>query len=25
MPADIPFFKYNWRKEIWNLVFLLAF
>lgn len=18
-PADIPFFKYNWKKEIWNL------
>lgn len=24
MPADIPFFKYNWRKEIWNLVFVLG-
>src|SRR5688572_33074681 len=21
MPAKIPFFKYNWRKESWNLVF----
>ena len=21
MPANIPFFKYNWRKEIWNLFF----
>lgn len=20
-PSDIPFFKYNWRKEIWNLFF----
>ena len=21
MPAKIPFFNYNWKKEIWNLVF----
>ncbi len=21
MPAKIPFFKYDWKKEIWNLVF----
>lgn len=21
-PANIPFFKYNWRKEIWNLFFV---
>lgn len=20
-PANIPFFKYNWKKEIWNLFF----
>ena len=24
LPADIPFFKYNWKKEIWNLVFVLG-
>lgn len=24
LPANIPFFKYNWRKEIWNLVFVLG-
>lgn len=24
MPANIPFFTYNWRKEIWNLVFVLG-
>lgn len=24
IPAGIPFFKYNWRKEIWNLVFVLG-
>lgn len=23
-PADIPFFKYDWKKEIWNLVFVLG-
>lgn len=22
MPANIPFFKYDWKKEIWNLVFV---
>ena len=22
IPADIPFFKYNWRKETWNLFFV---
>ena len=22
MPANIPFFKYNWRKEAWNLFFV---
>ncbi len=22
LPANIPFFKYEWRKEIWNLVFV---
>lgn len=22
MPANIPFFKYNWRREIWNLFFV---
>lgn len=21
-PANIPFFKYNWKKETWNLVFV---
>ncbi len=24
LPAGIPFFKYNWQKEIWNLVFVLG-
>ncbi len=24
LPAGIPFFQYNWRKEIWNLVFVLG-
>lgn len=24
MPANIPFFQYNWRKESWNLVFVLG-
>lgn len=24
MPANIPFFKYNWKKEIWNLWFVLG-
>ena len=22
MPANIPFFKYNWKKEAWNLFFV---
>jgi uncharacterized membrane protein YedE/YeeE len=22
LPANIPFFKYDWRKEVWNLVFV---
>ncbi len=22
LPANLPFFKYDWRKEIWNLVFV---
>ena len=22
LPANIPFFQYNWRKEIWNLFFV---
>jgi uncharacterized membrane protein YedE/YeeE len=24
LPAKIPFFQYNWRKEMWNLVFVLG-
>lgn len=24
LPANIPFFKYEWKKEIWNLVFVLG-
>jgi uncharacterized membrane protein YedE/YeeE len=24
LPAGIPFFKYNWKKEIWNLVFVFG-
>ncbi|MCC5919634.1 MAG: YeeE/YedE family protein [Cyclobacteriaceae bacterium] len=24
MPANIPFFQYNWKKEIWNVVFVLG-
>ncbi|MEB2777024.1 YeeE/YedE thiosulfate transporter family protein [Algoriphagus sp. D3-2-R+10] len=24
IPAKIPFFQYNWRKETWNLVFVLG-
>ncbi|HRP89372.1 MAG TPA: YeeE/YedE thiosulfate transporter family protein [Edaphocola sp.] len=24
MPAKIPFFNYNWKKEIWNLIFVLG-
>lgn len=23
-PANIPFFKYNWKKEVWNLVFVFG-
>ena len=22
IPAGLPFFKYNWRKEVWNLFFV---
>lgn len=22
LPANIPFFKYDWRKEVWNLFFV---
>lgn len=24
VPAKIPFFQYDWKKEIWNLVFVLG-
>ena len=24
MPAKIPFFNYNWKKEIWNLFFVFG-
>ncbi|WP_057939923.1 YeeE/YedE family protein [Algoriphagus resistens] len=24
IPAKIPFFQYNWRKETWNLVFVVG-
>ena len=24
IPANISFFKYNWRKEVWNLFFVLG-
>src|SRR5690554_296074 len=24
MPANIPFFKYDWKKEIWNMIFVLG-
>ncbi|MCP9756780.1 YeeE/YedE family protein [Lacihabitans sp. CCS-44] len=24
IPANIPFFKYDWKKEIWNLVFVFG-
>jgi uncharacterized membrane protein YedE/YeeE len=24
VPAGIPFFSYNWKKEIWNLLFVLG-
>ncbi|ANH82020.1 hypothetical protein A8C56_14500 [Niabella ginsenosidivorans] len=23
-PSKIPFFRYNWRKEVWNLFFVLG-
>lgn len=23
-PANIPFFKYNWKSEIWNLFFVVG-
>ena len=24
LPANIPFFKYDWKKEMWNLFFVLG-
>ena len=24
LPANIPFFKYNWKKELWNLFFVVG-
>lgn len=24
IPANIPFFQYNWKKEVWNLVFVFG-
>ncbi len=24
VPANIPFFKYEWKKEIWNLIFVFG-
>ncbi len=24
MPSNIPFFQYDWKKEIWNLLFVLG-
>jgi uncharacterized membrane protein YedE/YeeE len=24
IPANLPFFKYEWKKEIWNLLFVLG-
>lgn len=24
LPANIPFFKYDWRKEVWNLFFVFG-
>ncbi|MFT6746144.1 MAG: putative membrane protein YedE/YeeE [Glaciecola sp.] len=24
LPAKIPFFNYNWKKETWNLIFVLG-
>lgn len=24
LPANVPFFKYNWKKEVWNLFFVFG-
>ncbi len=24
IPSNIPFFKYDWKKEIWNLIFVVG-
>jgi uncharacterized membrane protein YedE/YeeE len=24
IPANIPFFKYDWKKEVWNLIFVFG-
>lgn len=24
LPANIPFFQYHWKKEIWNLIFIFG-
>lgn len=24
VPANLPFFKYNWKKEVWNLFFVFG-
>ena len=24
VPANVPFFKYDWKKEVWNLFFVLG-
>lgn len=24
VPANIPFFQYNWRKELWNIMFVVG-
>jgi uncharacterized protein len=24
IPANLPFFKYDWKKEVWNLFFVLG-
>ena len=24
LPANTPFFQYNWKKEIWNLIFVFG-
>jgi len=24
LPANIPFFNYEWKKEIWNMFFILG-